>query len=275
MVDIRKLYNHLLLGAFYFKMTNNLTSLTVETIAFSEFQNSYEEIEAYCLLTLSTINDPWFPSDIEQIKFVKNQEKNTKNFFQMLPILKTGHSIATKLAIVYLAAIVEAYTKDALMELTDRRIKRINHTLMGKPIPTNEEEDIIIDIELEEAEQNSDNPFYMFAEKTREYIQSRINRNTVRESLKFLKNLFRVEIQNKDIHLCKWDNLRKLRNNIVHHRRYSKEKFSFPTTKSQHTIDDISISPDQIKQALDDIFNFVYAIEFGIFKSLQGNGVDV
>lgn len=103
-------------------MTNNLTSLTVETIAFSEFQNSYEEIKAYCLLTLSTINDPWSPSDIEQIKFVKDQEKNTKNFFQMLPILKTGHSIATKLAIVYLAAIVEAYTKDALMELTDRRM---------------------------------------------------------------------------------------------------------------------------------------------------------
>ena len=108
-------------------MTNKLTSLVVETFAFSEFQNSYEEIKAYCLLTLSTISEPWSSSDIKQIKFAKDQEKNMKNFFQVLPILKTGHSIATKLTIVYLATIVEAYTKDALMELTDRRIKRIRN----------------------------------------------------------------------------------------------------------------------------------------------------
>ena len=159
-----------------------------------------------------------------------------------------------------------------LMELTDRRIKKINHSLMGKPVPTNEEEDITIEIELEEAEYNRNNPFHSFAEMTRDYIKSKTRRDTLKESVNLLKKLFGVEIQDKDVHFGRWEKLRKLRNNIVHHRGYSKKKVLFSITKDQtHTIDDISVSSEQIVQAMDDMFNFAYAIETGIHKSLHSH----
>ena len=251
-------------------MTNKINSCIVETFAFSAFRNSYEEIKCYCFLTQSTNSAPWSLDDIEQIKFVKDQEKKPAQFAQLLPIFKTGHSIAIKLSIVYLAAVVEAYAKDVLVELTDRRIRKLNHILMGSPIPKSEDEDIIIDIELEDAEKDSSSQFYIFAEKTRDFIKEKINHNTVITSLKLLKSLYGIEIQEKDKHLLRWENIKKLRNNIVHHRGYSKEKFTFTTIKGvNNTRNDISVSSDHVKQALDDMFNFVYSIELSIFNSIH------
>ena len=96
-------------------MSHNRTTLVIETFAFSAFLKSYDEMSAYCFLTQSTINDPWSLADIDETKFAEGLNIIEAKFHQIISILKTARSIAKKLTVVYLAAIVEAYVKDALI----------------------------------------------------------------------------------------------------------------------------------------------------------------
>jgi hypothetical protein len=237
-------------------MLNKRSEVLFETCSFSSFIDSWEEMSAFSTYTQSTDNDPW--------RYVDNVE-----YSKLIPLMKIAHSMSTKLTIVYLVAIAEAYFKDVLTELLDRRVREINQLLMGNPVPSNEEEGIIIEIELAQAEDDRENSFHIFSKTTRDYINTKTRQNTLTESLALLKSMFRIEIKDKNMHVSKWNELKKLRNNIIHHKAYSKEKFLFAEANQGHTIKDISISPDTLRQALYDVFELAYAIESGICKSLS------
>lgn len=66
---------------------------------------------------------------------------------------------------------------DVLMELLDNRIRRVNQDLLNQPAPTSD--DIMNEINLEQAEMSKDNPFYMFSEISKEWVRNRTRQDTL------------------------------------------------------------------------------------------------
>lgn len=238
-------------------LLNNRSEIVYDTISFSAFMDSWDQMSIFSTVNFVTENDPYPPA-------LKAEHP------QMIPGLEIAHLMARKLTIFYLVSITEAYAKDALTELIDRRVRGINFLLMGSPMPHNEDEDIAIEVNLAEAEDNNENSFHIFSKITRDYIKRETHNNNLQDSLRLLKNLFGVEIQDEVMHATKWAKLKKHRNDIVHHRAYSRDESLYPIAKNQSpTIRDMSFSPDTIKQVSIDAFEFAYAIESGICKSLS------
>ncbi len=89
---------------------------------------------------------------------------------------------------------------DVLMELLDKRIRRANQDLLNQPVPISEDDDIMNEINLEQAEMSKDNPFYMFSEISKEWVRNRTMQDTLRNSLKLLEKYFGREIQDRESH---------------------------------------------------------------------------
>jgi|GEM_PF-4743141 len=234
---------------------DNHSDLVYETLSFDAFMDSWDELSVFSQLNYVTENDPW--------TFIDEAGAS-----HLLPALKISQSVAAKLTMVYLVSIAEVYVKDALTELLDRRIRKINFSLMGSPMPSNENEDVEIEISLAAAEDDKRNPFFMFSDTTRKYISDHTRNRTVEHCLDLLESLFGIEVQDRKKHEKKWEKAKKLRNKIVHHRAYSRDNILY---QPHLTISDILIPPKRIQQASAEVFEFTYAIESGICKSVPGN----
>ena len=176
-----------------------------------------------------------------------------------------GSGVAARLGIVYLVAIMEAYATDVVFELLDRKIRIVNEEMLKQPIPTSEDEDIWNEIQLEQAEVNKDNPFYLFAEIAKEHIQKRGRQQTLKTMIEILEQKFGVSIENRDTHFTNWDKLQKLRKKIVHHRASSRKKTNPITIKDQtETLDEIVVEKDTVLRNIDLMYAFALAVEQSI-----------
>jgi hypothetical protein len=248
-------------------MTAKNENLAVETRAFWAFQKSHDDLMAFYLLTQTPgLN---IGSAINSDNWVSNLELDESMMRSLVRIAGTGKSIAAKLAIVYLVAIMEAYVKDALLELLNRKARETNYQLMGKPVPTDELEDIGIEIELEEMKEKTEYPSYLLAKFSRAYVEQQTRNDAVNKGIKLLKDYFDISMEDVQDHRRKLDEVKELRNSIVHHRGPEHQLLTFGAKEESKTIDEVVISPEYLSGALKDVFNFAYAIERGIFDSLH------
>jgi hypothetical protein len=173
-----------------------------------------------------------------------------------------GSSVAARLGIVYLVAIMEAYATDVVFELLDRKIKIVNQEMLQQLGPTSEDEDIMNEIQLEQAEVNRDNPFYLFAEIAKVHIQKLGRQQTLKTMIEILEQYFALKIENRDTHFTNWDKLQKLRKKIVHHRASSRKKSNPITIKDQtETLDEIVVEKDTVLRNIDLMYAFAVAVE--------------
>lgn len=176
-----------------------------------------------------------------------------------------GSSVAARLGIVYLVAIMEAYATDVVFELLDRKIRIVNQEMLQQPTPTSEDEDILNEIKLEQAEVNEDNPFYLFAEIAKDHIQKLGRQQTLKTMIGILERYFGVNIKNRETHFTNWSNLQQLRKKIVHHRASSRKKSNPITITDQtETLDEIIVEKDTVLRSIDLMYAFAVAIEEAI-----------
>ncbi len=198
-----------------------------------------------------------------------NREEELRNpdnpAYQIREMWTTGSAVASRLGIVYLVAVMEAYATDIVFELLDKRIRQVNQELLDQPAPRDEDEDIWNEIQLEEAELNKDNPFHLFAEIAKEHIRNRRRQETLKTMIGVLEKSFGVEIQNRELHLNRWSELKKLRNQIVHHRASSRKKSNPIIIKDEtDTLDEIAVEKDTLMTNIDLMYAFAAAVEEGI-----------
>ena len=180
-----------------------------------------------------------------------------------------GSGVAARLGIVYLVAIMEAYATDVVLEVLDRRIRVVNQEMLKQPTPTSEDGDIWNEIQLEQAEVNINNPFYLFAEIAKQHIQKQGRQQILRSMIEILEKHFGVNIANRDTHFTNWDKLQQLRKRIVHHRASSRKKTNPITIKDQtETLDEIVVDKETVLTNIDLMYNFAVAVEEGI-NSIQ------
>lgn len=111
---------------------------------------------------------------------------------------------------------MEAYEKDAVYELVNEKIRRVNSEHLGDPIPTTEDEDIMIDLEIDDAEKDETGPFNLVSTLARERVKQLLWRNSVESGIEFLKKGFHITIENQRDHIEHWRELKRRRNEIVH-----------------------------------------------------------
>lgn len=226
------------------------------TIAFWSMLESHGELRAFFFIT---------QADVEK----QFNDSNNPDHRGLLEMWRRGSAVANKLGVVYLVAVMEAYMNDLLMELLDKRIRRVNQDLLNQPAPTSEDDDIMNEINLEQAEMSKDNPFYMFSEISKEWVRNRTRQDTLRNSLKLLEKYFGREIQDRESHLKKWQVLKDLRNRIVHHKGYARKKtWPIVIKDDTETIDEISVDKTYLMAAVDDMHEFALAVESNITKSI-------
>ncbi|MEK6283854.1 MAG: hypothetical protein AABN95_26165 [Acidobacteriota bacterium] len=223
------------------------------TYAFHSMFESQGELRAYANLF---VLDPAREGELQ----------NPNNAaYQIREMWTRGSVVAARLGIVYLAAIMEAYATDVVFELLGKRIIRVNTELLDQPAPTDLDEGILNEIQLEEAELNRENPFYLFAEIATEHIENRRGQQTLKSMIGILEKYFRVDIQERDTHLRNWADLQKLRKQIVHHRASSR-KTSNPIIIRDETLtlDEIVVDKDALLKNIDLMYTFAVAVEEAI-----------
>jgi hypothetical protein len=221
--------------------------------AFHSMFESYGELRAYANL---------FILEPEREEDLRNPDNPAHQIAEMWA---RGSAVAARLGIVYLVAVMEAYATDVVFELLERRIRAVNQELLNQPAPTSEDEDIWNEIRLEEAELNKDNPFFLFAEITKEHLRNRRRQQPLKTMIGLLEQYFAIEIQNRESHLNNWSELQKLRNQIVHHRASSRKKSNPIIIKDDtQTLDQISVEKARLLRMIEDMHAFAVAIENGI-----------
>src|SRR6266404_4725809 len=160
--------------------------------AFHSMFESYGELRAYANL---------FILEPEREEDLRNPGNPAHQIAEMWA---RGSAVAARLGIVYLVAVMEAYVTDVVFELLERRIRAVNQELLNQPAPTSEDEDIWNEIRLEEAELNKDNPFFLFAEITKEHLRNRRRQQPLKTMIGLLEQYFAIEIQNRESHLNNW-----------------------------------------------------------------------
>jgi hypothetical protein len=245
-------------------MTNTDNITWIETMAFLSFQKAHKDLSAFCVLTLSPSLNIW--STITQDDLEKLPEQNKSTISTFSDIAKSGKSVAAKLVVVYLAAIVESYIKDVLTELTKKRVGEINRRLLGSPLATSEDEDLDIYFQLKEAEKDQGNPFFFFSEIVQEHISTKLRRASVEEGLKFLKKHFMVNLRDNEFHKPQWEEVMVLRNCIVHNKGRLDKEIKSPVCKF-NVGDEIIFTPDMLLKLLSNAFNFAAAVEYGIHET--------
>lgn len=184
---------------------------------------------------------------------------------QIAEMWTRGSAVAARLGIVYLVAVMEAYVTDVVFELLERRIRDVNRELLNQPTPTSEDEDILNEIRLEEAELNKHNPFYLFAEISKEHLRNRRRQQPLKTMVGVLEQSFSIEIQDRESHLNNWSELQKLRNQIVHHRASSRKKSNPIIIKDDtQTLDEISVERARLLSSIEAMHDFAVALENGI-----------
>lgn len=230
---------------------------TNASYAFHSMFESHGELRAYAnLFILGREHE-------EELKEPSNPAHEIREMWS------AGSGVAARLGIVYLVAIMEAYATDVVLEVLDRRIRVVNQEMLNQPAPTSEDEDIWNEIQLEQAEVNRNNPFYLFAEIAKQHIQKRGRQAILKSMVEILEKHFGVNIENRDSHFTNWDKLQTLRKRIVHHRASSRKKTNPITIKDQtETLDEIIVEKDTVLRNIDLMYNFAVAVEEAI-NSIQ------
>jgi hypothetical protein len=224
--------------------SDNMRVLIVETSAFGTFHNNYDDLNAFCLLTLSPMLNVW--SDITPENLSKLSRADRQIILSMANIAQTGKNIAANLAIVYLVTIMETYIRDAIHELLNQPIREINRHLLGDPVPMDEDDALLIDVLLE-VETDETRSSHLVSKVLHEGIESLLYYTPVKKGLKLLKKHFDIKVEGKDSHMGNWIAIRKRRNDIVHRRLKA------------------NIEPEYVIEALAQVFEFAHSIELGIF----------
>jgi hypothetical protein len=249
-------------------MTKIDNPIVIETLAFPSFQTAHEKLDAFCVLTLSPKLNIWSTMTQDDLGNLPIQNRNTIATFSN--IAQMGKSVAANLVVVYLAAIIEGYIKDVVTELTGRRVREINHRLLGIPAPTNEDEDIDIDIQLKEGEKNPENPFFFFSELAGEHISVKLGRTPIEEGLRFLKKHFMVNLKDEQSHTTHWNEIKALRNCIAHNTGRLDKKIISPVCNFK-VGDEIIFTTEMLLKLLSNAFNFAVAVEYGIHQTRAGS----
>jgi hypothetical protein len=241
-------------------MTKSDNARVVETSAFFTFWHNYDDLSAFCALTLGPMN-VWSNITQENLSIFSRAERQA--ILPMADAAKTGKNIAANLAIVYLVTIMEAYVTDAVYELLNQRIRQVNLHLFGNPVPTNEDEDVLIDLQLEEADADRTRPLHLISELSRERVRSLLYHFPVKRGLQFLEKRFNITVEDKDSHEKNWKQIRETRHSIVHRKSSPEYKDSLQRPKAQSDSGPV-IEPEYVSEALTQVFEFAHAIEKGI-----------
>jgi hypothetical protein len=209
------------------------------------------------------------PATEEELKKPEHPANRIREMWQR------GSAVAARLGVVYLVSVMEAYATDLVNELLVKRIREVNEGLLNQDAPTSEDDDIMNEIGLEEFEMDQTNPFFLFSEIAKDYIKSQARHDSFRNSLALLEKRFDIHIHDRELHLNRWSELKKLRNKIVHHRASSR-KNSYPIviTDDTPTIDEIIVSRDLLLRNLDEMHTFAIAIEAGIPNRPRNRSTD-
>lgn len=164
---------------------------------------------------------------------------------------------------------MEAYIKDATYELLNQRIRKVNSHLLGNPLPTNEDEAFLIDTQLDEMEMDHTRLFHLISKLSREYIRSHLYREPVNRDLKVLEEHFGIKVEGREPHLKNWDDLKKLRNSIVHSKSSSLEPRDFLQVSKAWPDDEPVVELEYVAEALTQVFEFAQAIERGIIGTFK------
>ncbi len=245
-------------------MAKNNRQIVVETLAFSVFLKSHSDLTGFCILAFNPILNIWSNISPDDLQKLSPQDKEIIS--PLANIAQTGKSVAANLAVVYLVAIMEGYVKDVITEMISKHIRRMNRLLLGEPIPTSEDESFLIEIQLDGAEKNEGSPFFLFSDVAREYILTKLSRTPVEEGIKILKKYFQVNIKDDEPYKEQWDEIKFLRNCIVHNKGRAIKDSKSPLHNLKAG-DEIIISPEVLSSALEDVFNFAGAIEYSIYEA--------
>lgn len=221
--------------------------------AFHSLVESFGELRAYANL---------FILEPEREEDLRNPSNPAH---QVADMWARGSTVAARMGIVYLVAVMEAYATDVVFELLERRIREVNQELLNQPAPTSEDEDIWNEIRLEEAELNKDNPFYLFSEIAKEHIRKGRRQAALKTMVDVLEKYFSIKILERESHFNHWSELQKLRNPIVHHRASSRKKSNPIIIKDDtQTLDEISVEKGLLLRNIEAMHDFAVAIENGI-----------
>lgn len=241
-------------------------AMFVETFAINQFLRNHDDLTAFCVLTHNPRFRPWEAITPEEI--AKLPEKEAQSLLTMNTLAHTGTAIAGNLAIVYLVSIMEAYVKDVAYELLNKKITEVTHKLIGDPVVTTEDEDIMRWVAIEDEEEDETKPFYFVSNLARQHAESLLRNDSVVRGIKFLEGYFGIRISDRDLHLRNWAEIKKIRNVIVHSKASSKQKSILdPATRNSAPE---PIDPEQITRWLATVFAFARDIEFAIFTQKHG-----
>jgi hypothetical protein len=229
--------------------SDNVRTRIGATSAFFTFCNNYDDLGAFCVLTLSPMLNVW--SNITPENLSKLSRADRQTILSMANVAQTGKNIATNLAIVYLVTIMETYIKDAIHELLNQHIRQINRHLLGDPVPMDEDEALFIDVLLE-VETDETRSSHLVSKVLHEGVESLLYRTPVRRGLKLLKEHFDIKVEGESSHQKNWEAIKQRRNDIVHRR-----------LKAQSDNESV-IEPEYSIEALAQVFDFAQSIELGI-----------
>jgi hypothetical protein len=186
----------------------------------------------------------------------------------MNSLADTGKAIAGNLAIVYLVSIMEAYVKDAAYELLNNKISEVAHKLIGDPVVTTEDEDIMRWLAVDDEENDETKPFYFVTKLAREQAKSLLRNDSVVNGIKFLEKSFGIIIHDRELHLKHWSEI-KIKRNVIVHSSASPERKSILDRATRRSEAE-PINPDQVKKWLASVFEFASDIELAIFTQKHG-----
>ena len=249
-------------------MNPSMFEIRGETIAFSRFMHNYSQASSYLNLTQYFDFDKLLSSSLaeKQAQPLSDSEKTRRN--PLIITARLGKFVAAKLAVVYIVTIMETYIKDALLELVRREQRTLVLKLMEGPGPMSEDEAIMFDIRMDNAMDDETHPAYRLGRLSAEYIASRMSRDSLAEGIRLLKTYYGVHILDELKHLRRWNELKKLRNLIVHYA--DSEEVSAAYQNVAPKVQEIAIDFDFLAASIDQTFEFAKAIEEGIFDSMHG-----
>jgi hypothetical protein len=195
-------------------------------------------------------------------------EQEAQTLLAMNSLADSGKAIAGNLAIVYLVSIMEAYVKDAAYELLNNKISQVTFKLIGDPVVTTEDEDIMRWVALDDEENDETTPFYFVSNLARKQAESLLRNESVENGIKFLERNFGISIHDKALHLKHWSEIKKSRNVIVHSKASAKHKSSLDRA-TRHSAAE-PIDPEQVKRWLEWVFEFARDIDLAIFIQKLG-----
>ena len=247
--------------------TSEFKVVRVTTKAFSEFSENCSQVSSFFNMTQTEWMNPLAFINQEKLEKKNVPEKEKQYIYSLATMTRLGKSVAARMLIVYLGTMIETYIRDAIIELLQKKQTNVNLILMGRPRPTNEDEDISIYVDLQMALEDEKNPVYTLGKLAVEYINTKLRHDSVNSGIKILKDEYHVRIRNEADHKNYWGEFQKLRNKATHHIDDSNSWNCY--SEGVPTINNIKLNDDYLTSAIEHISEYVKDIEEGITDSMQ------